>query len=177
MAALQLQLMRSDDPKARTKLLDNLLEAEERLAYSQESAEPDLHLASTDRVPLPEFQKILQTVESLLEYVLADPHSFCLAVTHNDARIIPLPAGREQIGALVKDYLSSVKTEQRAAQIEGTLYSMLIDPIPKTFRTKHLIIVPDQELNTLPYEALHNVAGDYLLRSHVVFYAPSATTL
>ncbi len=177
MATLQLQLMRSDDVQGRTKLLDNLLEAEERLAYSQESTEPALHLVSTDRIPLPEFQKILQPDESLLEYVLADPHSFCLAVTHNDVRIIALPAGRKQIDALVQDYLSSVKTQERAAQIEAKLYTILIGPIPKAFRATQLIIVPDGELNRLPYEALRNAAGDYLLRSHVVFYAPSATTL
>ncbi|MGH7079383.1 MAG: hypothetical protein ACREFU_14975 [Acetobacteraceae bacterium] len=42
MATLQLQLIRSDDPKARTKLLDSLLEAGERFRYDGELLPPAL---------------------------------------------------------------------------------------------------------------------------------------
>jgi CHAT domain-containing protein len=177
MATIQVQLMRSDDPEARTKLLDSLLEAEEKLGYNEGSLRPALHLISTERIPLPQFQEILRPDEALLEYVLAEPHAFCLAATHDNADVFQLPAGRKQIEMLVSDYLSNVKTQKQAAQIEGTLYSLLVAPIPKTFRKPQLIIVPDGGLNRLPYEALRNASGDYLIRSHVVFYAPSATTL
>jgi CHAT domain-containing protein len=177
MSTLQVQLMRSDDPKARTKLLDSLLEAEEKLGYNEGSLRPALHLISTERVPLPQFQGILRPDEALLEYVLTEPHGFCLAVTHKEASVFQLPAGRKQIETLVSDYLSNVKTQKRVAQIERTLYSLLVAPIPKAFRAPRLIVVPDGGLNRLPYETLRNANGQSLIRSHVVFYAPSATTL
>ncbi len=177
MASLQLQLMRSDDPKARTKLLDNLLEAEEKLGYNEGSLRPKLHLISTERVPLPQLQEILRPDEALLEYVLAEPHAFCLAVTHNEASVFQLPVGRKQIETLVSDYLSNVKTQKRVAQIERTLYSLLVAPIPKTFRPPTFIVVSDGGLNRLPYEPLRKANGQSLIRSHVGFNAPSATTL
>ncbi len=177
MANLQVKLMRSEDPKARSELLDSLLEAEEKLGYNEGSLRPALHLLSTERISLLQFQGILRPDESLLEYVLAEPHAFCLAATHDNAEVFQLPAGGKQIETLVSDYLANVDNQSRATQIETTLYSLLVAPIPKTFQKPQLIIVPDGGLNRLPYEALRNASGDYLLRSHIIFYDPSATTL
>jgi CHAT domain-containing protein len=176
-SALQLQLMQSDDPKARTKLLDNLLVAEEEFRYDNELLRPALHLLSTQRVTLAQFQQSLEPDESLLEYVLAEPRAFCLAATRDEAAIIELPAGRKQIDGQIPDYLAHLKNQTSSGPIESMLYSLLLAPIPKRFRLQHLIIVPDGRLNRLPFEALRNPSGDYLVRSHVVFYAPSATTL
>jgi tetratricopeptide (TPR) repeat protein len=176
-SALQLQLMRSDDPKARAKLLDTLLVAEEEFRYDNELLRPALHLLSTQRVTLAQFQRSLEPDESLLEYVLAEPRAFCLAVTHDDAAVIQLRAGRKQIDTQVSDYLANLNSQTRAGPIESTLYSLLLAPMPKRFRLSRVIIVPDGQLNRLPFEALRDPSGDYLVRSHVVFYAPSATTL
>jgi CHAT domain-containing protein len=176
-ASLQLQLMRTDDPAARAQLLDNLLEAEERLRYDSELVRPALHLLSTERIQITQFQRILGPDESLLEYVLDEPNAFCLVVTRDGTKVVQLPAGRKRIEVLVSRYLSNVEDSQQAARIEADLYSLLFAPIPKTLLLPRLIIVPDGTLNRLPFEALREPGGHYLIRSHVVFYAPSATTL
>lgn len=176
-AALQLQLMRSDDPKASTKLLDSLRVAEEKFRYDDALLRPALHLLSAERIPLAQFQQTLRPDEALLEYVLAEPNSFCLAVTQHDAAVIQLSAGRKRIETQVSDYLTNIGSKTKAAPVEAALYSLLLAPIPKAFRLSNLIVVPDGQLNRLPFEALRDSSGQYLVRSDVVSYAPSATTL
>jgi tetratricopeptide (TPR) repeat protein len=114
-ATLQLQLMRLGEPRARTKLLDRLLEAEERLRYDDELLRPALHLLSAERIPLVKFQRILRPNESLLEYVLAEPHAFCLAATRDNAAVFELPAGGRQIETLASQYLAEIDDNKRAA--------------------------------------------------------------
>lgn len=171
-AALQLQLMRSDDPKARAKLLDSLLVAEETFRYDTELLRPALHLLSTERVTLAQFQRSLQPHESLLEYVLAEPNAFCLEITHDEAAVIKLPAGKERIDSQVSDLLANVGSPEKATSIETSLYSELVAPIPEAFLSPDLIIVPDGPLNRLPFGTLRDRSGHYFIRSHVVFYAP-----
>lgn len=168
--------MRSDDPKARAKLLDSLLVAEETFRYDTELLRPALHLLSTERVTLAQFQRSLQPHESLLEYVLAEPNTFCLEIMHDEAAVIKLPAGKERIDSQVSDLLANVGSPEKATPIETSLYSELVAPIPEAFLSPDLIIVPDGPLNRLPLETLRDRSGHYLIRSHVVFYAPSATT-
>jgi CHAT domain-containing protein len=57
------------------------------------------------------------------------------------------------------------------------LYSVLLEPVIGQEAPKRLIIVPDGKLNLLPFDALRDFRGRYLLESHVVTYAPSATVL
>lgn len=156
---------------------DQLLVAEETFRYDNELLRPASHLLSTERVTLNQFQTSLRSDESLLEYVLIEPKSFCLAVTRDKAAVVRLPVGRSQLETQVSDFLAHADSRTRTAPMEKVLYSELVAPIPEKFWTSNLIIAPDGQLNRLPFEALRNGSGDYLIRSHIVFYAPSATTL
>jgi CHAT domain-containing protein len=57
------------------------------------------------------------------------------------------------------------------------LYSLLLDPLPAEARKFRLVIVPDGRLYSLPLEPLRDDSGRYVIWSHVVSYAPSATAL
>jgi CHAT domain-containing protein len=65
---------------------------------------------------------------------------------------------------------------RQPAALELTLYSLLVAPIPRAFRLPRLIIVRDGPLNRLPFEALRDSGGHYLVQSQTVLYAPSSTT-
>jgi CHAT domain-containing protein len=52
-----------------------------------------------------------------------------------------------------------------------------LEPVISQEAPKRLIIVPDGELNLLPFDALCDSEGRYVLESRVVTYAPSATVL
>src|SRR5215467_8763391 len=73
--------------------------------------------------------------------------------------------------------MTEVRSRQRAAETGATLNSLLVQPIPGAESMLRLIIVPDGKLHLLPFGSLTDRRGLYLLDSHIVTYAPSASVL
>jgi len=88
-----------------------------------------------------------------------------------------LPAGRNHIEGLIEDYLQNVRAGHRDIPSGGELFSLLLEPTIADKADNKVIIVPDGKLNLLPFEALKNQHGRYVVESHVVTYAPSASVL
>jgi CHAT domain-containing protein len=58
------------------------------------------------------------------------------------------------------------------------LYFYLVAPVSQGLTSDHLVIVPDEDLHYLPFQALPTApGGDYLGESHRISYVPSATVL
>src|SRR5262249_14282767 len=114
--------------------------------------------------------------EVLLEYVLDEPLSHCLAIERSRTRIFTLPA-RSQIEKQVSQVAESLKKqttnfEAAAAQ----LYESVVSPVAAAISSKaRIVIVADGPLYDLPFEMLGPRQSAFLLMSHVVTYAPSAT--
>jgi CHAT domain-containing protein len=126
-------------------------------------------------VSLAEIRKTLAPDELLLEYVLADPRSYCLVINRELARIVTLQ-GQAKIEKLVADAVKSAKARQVDRVPLAELYRDLLEPIPGVASHNRLIIVPDGRLHMLPFDALVDSAGRYLIDSHVISYAPSASS-
>ena len=127
-------------------------------------------------IPLERIREGLTTNELVLEYVMAQPHSYCLAIGRDFARIVPL-ADRENIESAVIAYLKILKTKGVSKAQGGDLYATLLREIPEISKKERLVIVPDGRLHLLPFDALVDGAGRYLVSSHTITYAPSATSL
>jgi CHAT domain-containing protein len=176
-ANVQGQLMQTSDRDTRELLLDQLVEYERRLslAWTRDDVAP--HRLPAQSVPLSSIQKDLKPDEVLLEYVLDDPNSFCLSITKYGTRLRLLPVGRNEVERLTHRFIDEVRAKQSGADVSHQLYNALILPIPDTQNAIHLIIVPDGVLNLLPFEALRDHQGQYLVRSKTASYVPSATIL
>src|ERR1700730_4999367 len=107
---------------------------------------------------------------------MAQPHSYCLAIGRDSARIVPL-ADRESIESAVIAYLKTLKTKGVSKAQGGDLYGTLLREIPEISKKERIIIVPDGRLHLLPFDALVDGTGHYLVSSHTITYAPSATFL
>jgi len=175
---IQLALLRETDPDARSKLLDRLFEAEQILTPV---GRPRTELQEAARHPHPvdlaRLQSSLHPDEVVLEYVLAEPQSFCLRITRGTAAVSALPAGRRQIEQLVDSYLGDVRSKKPAIETGEKLYALLLQPIHSRESDSSLIIIPDGKLHVLPFDSLRDGRGRYVLESHIVTYAPSATVL
>src|SRR5207249_4794788 len=57
------------------------------------------------------------------------------------------------------------------------LYVTLLREIPEISKKERLVIVPDGRLHLLPFDAMVDGSGRYLVSSHTITYAPSATSL
>jgi CHAT domain-containing protein len=173
-ATTQTRLMQTNSPVERETLLEALAEYEWRLRLAWNQGDQRFPI---DPAPLTQVQESLKSDEVLLEYVLDEPNSFCISITRTTANLRVLPAGRKQIEKLIQGYVDEIRAKKAGAGEAKQLHAFLVQPIPETSTGKRLIVVPDGILNLLPFEALRNADGQYLLTSDVISYAPSATVL
>ena len=175
---IQLALLHETARDRRQSLLDELFEAEQRLSPIRRTNSP---LGSaTDRprpIPLRTLQASLRPDEMLLEYVLDEPQSYCLRITRTSAAVVVLPGGRKRVEDLVENYLTAVRSRHKEIKPSGELFSVLLQTVIGQESKTRLIIVPDGKLHLLPFDALRDQRGRYVLESHIVTYAPSATVL
>ena len=176
-AGLQVRLMQTSSPVERGQLLDNLVEYERRLglAWTREDA-PSQRLP-VQPAALTNVENDLHPDEVLLEYVLDDPTSFCITVTRRGAHVQALPVGRKEVEKLVQQFVDDVRAKGAGIEASKRLFRVLVEPIPEAKTATRFIIAPDGILNLLPFEALRDGQGDYLLKSRVISYVPSGTIL
>jgi len=175
LANVQTRLMQTTNVSEREQLLDRLVEYERRLGLAWlKDRIPRQHLQVT---LLNKVEQDLQPGEVFLEYVLDDPSSFCLSVSRNGAYVRSLPAGRKEIEELTQKFIDEIHSKDTEVGVSEQLYALLVKPIPETSGATRFIIAPDGILNLVPFEALRNANGEYLIKSRVISYVPSGTIL
>jgi CHAT domain-containing protein len=127
-------------------------------------------------ITLRQIEGSLSGAEAILEYVVHNPASYCLVITHDNAKIVKLP-GKQMISGLVSAYLSEVEAKRSANEEARHLYDALLDQIPEVVSKKQLLIVPDGQLHLVPFDALIDREGQFLVLSRTIAYCPSATSL
>ena len=127
--------------------------------------------------PLTRVQEDLKPDEVLLEYVLDDPTSFCVSVSRKAAYVRVLPVGRKEVEKLTQQFVDEIRAKGTGAEVSKRLYAVLVKPVPQAATATRFIIAPDGKLNLLPFEALRDDQGEYLLKSRVISYVPSGTIL
>jgi CHAT domain-containing protein len=134
-----------------------------------------LKTKSRETVGLDQIQHALAPSAVLLEYVIADPSSYCLTISRSGSRIVRL-GSKARIEELVAAYLKAVKAKL-PAMIEGrNLYDALLRPIREAPQKQSLIIVRDGQLHLVPFDGLREASGRYIAETRTVIYSPSATT-
>ena len=176
-AGLQVRLMQTSSPVERGQLLDNLVEYERRLGLAWTRDDAPSQRLPVQPAPLTNVENDLHPDEVLLEYVLDDPTSFCITVTRRGTHVQALPVGRKEVEKLVQQFVDDVRAKGAGIEASKRLFRVLVEPIPEAKTATRLIIAPDGMLNLLPFEALRDGRGDYLLKSRVISYVPSGTIL
>ena len=171
-AALQLKMMTAKTVADVNKLRNEIFSTEELRWVA-----PDVSIlkhTGQQIVPIESVEQTLDPSTAILEYVVAEPQSYCLVVTRAGHRIVPLAAG-SQLDRLVDNYRKAVRAKLPAHAEARALYDALLKPISESVTKRDLVIVPDGQLHLLPFDALTTPENAYVLQSHVVDYVPSAT--
>jgi len=176
-SALQTRLLQANSVIEREQLLDKLTEYERRLGLAWTKGDAPNQRFPVQPASLTKVEDDLNPNEVFLEYVLDDPNSFCLSISRKGAYLRVLPVGRTEIQKLTQQFVDEVRA--KGAGIDGAkqLYAWLLKPIPEAATINKFVIAPDGILNLLPFEALRDTQGEYLLKSHVISYVPSGTIL
>jgi CHAT domain-containing protein len=167
---LNVELLDTDDGAVREQILGAIYTTEQQLDNGLRADEP-----APKPISLIQLQHDLRAPEIVVEYVLANPHSYALAITQSSVQAYLLPS-RYALEPEVKRYrgeLMGKKTDQSRGQ---QLFDWLVGEIPEFKEKRALIVVPDGDLHLLPFSALVN-QGQYILASHLVTVIPSGTVL
>jgi CHAT domain-containing protein len=168
--SLNLQLLRTDDAKAKARLLEALYDTETQMDASLGRERP-----VEKPIALRSVSSYLGKDELILEYVLDDSESSVVVITSEHVRHYVLPA-RGVLDPQIVRYRRSIigkGTDQALGQI---LFDELLGAIPEYSQKSHVIVVPDAGLHLLPFSALTD-HGNFTLLDHTFSVAPSTSVL
>ncbi len=175
-AALQLQLLRTQSRVERRRLLDRIFAAEEQLAPISTELFSSTRTAPRKPFALSQVQRTLRSDEVLLDFAVAEPNSYAVVATTSTTRVQRLP-GRDAIRKAVESLLAGVRESHETSAPARALGEMLLDVIPEISSRTRVVVSPDGALHQLPFELLVTASGRSLLESHVVSYVPSGSVL
>lgn len=167
--ALELQLLDAVDQNQRTMILRRIYDAEQALpSYSPGPFREPIRLKA--------LQQQLASDEVLLEYVLSKPQSSVLAVTARAVHRYTLPSAKN-IEQDCKQYVREMAKKQRDLPLAQAVLKKLLPTAPEISSARTLVIVPDGVLNVLPFAALADSDGKYLIAVKTAANVPSGTVL
>ncbi|GAA3771338.1 CHAT domain-containing protein [Terriglobus aquaticus] len=169
LTALNISLIATDDPGKREAILNSIRSAELAISPSAIAQE-----AMTHPVTLTALQRTLQPSAVVIEYVLAEPASHALVITSNTATPYLLPA-KSVIEADAVRYRKEIRGRKDDRTLGQQLFNELLKPIPEYSIKTDLVVIPDGSLHLLPFSALVDESGTYVLKTHTVAVAPSST--
>jgi CHAT domain-containing protein len=131
-----------------------------------------------------ELERALRPDEALIEYKVTAWMTFAWIVRRgHPVRVVPIRIGRSELRSRVTAFLDTISRPPSAPFDPAparALYDLLLGEILKDVQAgTSLILVPDEALLLLPFEALARGSGgaaEYLAAMHPVRYYPSAGT-
>ena len=169
-ASVNRDLSNAQDTGVRNRLLDRLWELEVRALHPHELSAS----SQVQPVSLQQFQSSLPEGELVIEYALAQSHSLALAITRDRVARYDLK-GRDEIEAAVGSHLAAIRARRDSRAESKALYQLLLKPISLLHESKRVVVIPDGKLHVLAFDSLIDPADHYVLDTHVISYAPSAT--
>ena len=137
-------------------------------------------------VSLKELQeKVLKKGELMLRYFITEERTYVFLVSRKKLKVYPLNITSDEIHKLANRYILSVKgkNKEKLSEYGTKLYQSLFKPLEPLLKgKKNLIIVPDGQLATIPFESFitgKNKTGNpvYLLGKYKIKYIQSASVL
>jgi CHAT domain-containing protein len=137
-------------------------------------------LVSVEPSGLPEVQELLSDKNVIIEYWIGEEKSVIWVVTNKviEAKIIDAGAGK--IEKMISDCRTMIRpgARQEYKVLLTELYNELILPVePEINDHESLYIIPHRSLHFLPFQALIDPTGRYLIEKFTVSYAPSSSVL
>lgn len=145
---------------------------------------PEIILSSAGApLTLTKIQQRLPKEAQLLEYAVQDDKILMWVITREGLKSAQSNISRNELDEKIRSYLRSLSGDQANNNDEvlrqaKDLYSTLVAPVEGYLNSSlQLCIVPDHDINFLPFAALVSpVSGRYLVEDFTLETSPSATT-
>lgn len=173
-----------------TRQSDATLERHKNALWALEDIQDEIEqtdpLIARIRMPrpatVPEVQKeLLDDATLLVSYFVGEEQVIAVAISRHEARLAILEPGADQLAAAVDRFRSDalLSPDQDPSVVRGAargLYRQLLAPFDDLVAAhRRLIVIPHGSLSSLPFEALLDRRGKYLVEKHDVTYSLSAT--
>jgi CHAT domain-containing protein len=133
---------------------------------------------SVDPWKVDEIQNILPDSTALVEYFLTRKELFVWVVASDNIIARRIDVQADNIRELVREFRETIQANLSVDLESRELYQLLIKPIESDIQSiRHLVLVPHGVLHYLPFAALQDEEGIYLLERFSLSLAPSATVL
>ena len=178
----------SAEPEAKVGQEIAVLHAEQKTLLDRiEELNPDLaSLLKVNPLTAKEVQTLLDEDTVLLAYYTGFEWAGVFVVTKAKVLGLNLDIPRRQLAEKVKEFRKETEEGLTVKVFMSRdyekpltdLYEILIKPVEKELAgKKHLVVVPHGMLHYLPFQALRNQEGRYLIESYTVSYLPSSSVL
>ena len=184
--SLQQENARQPSDAARVRQLEESLDAARReravLARRLYETHPDLALVRGD-LPLPSMDEVRGMIPAdglVADYVMVPDRSWVVVLTRDGApRIYPIDIAADRLRKLCKTFVAQIGARDvRARALSRKLFDLLLAPAAAELRRKKIVcIIAQEQLWSVPFQALADRNGRYLVEGHEVFYAPSLAFL
>jgi CHAT domain-containing protein/tetratricopeptide (TPR) repeat protein len=184
--AIDFTYSRTNDPRrafeysesSRARSLLDLIRSGARIAEAE--SESELHVSHVaESLTLDEIREQMPNQVQMIQYAVLKDKLLIWLITKSDftSKIADVDSGRlaDAIASSLKQ-ISSEDEMAAAGSLRG-LYDLLIKPVEELLdQSKLICIVPDKELNYIPFSALISTkSGRYLVQDYRLTLSPSAT--
>jgi CHAT domain-containing protein len=137
---------------------------------------------SKKRINIAELQKMIPSKSAILSYHVGESNILCFVITDNKFELFTVPLNKQFFISIKELYgLSQYREGNRSKQIKSIsrlLYNQLIKPAESYISGKDdLMLIPDDELNYIPFELLANKQDEMLMNRYSITYNYSCTLL
>lgn len=137
---------------------------------------------SSGDISIPKLQKVIPKSTAILSYHIGDTSLLCFIITADKFDFFINPLQKNFYPLLKQIYKQGqYRDGSNSRQLKANgqqLYRQLIEPAENFLQgTRSLMIIPDDELNYLPFEILQDENGENLLEKYTVTYNYSCTIL
>ena len=153
------------------------------------AAHPELRVqrGEAKTITLQDARGLLTDRDALLEYVVTDKKTYVFVMTTEAAatqrapklKSYTLPITRKDLAEQVTAFRQQLARRDLTFRATANkLYELLMGPVRPELKGKStVVIVPDGVLWELPFQALTDTNGHYLIEDYAISYAPSLTVL
>jgi CHAT domain-containing protein/Tfp pilus assembly protein PilF len=135
-------------------------------------------MLTADPITLYDIQSRLDPKTAALEYWISNNRLIIWLITHSEVITKTVQITNNDLNTLVEKARRSIQTNSKneANSDLSELYKYLVAPVESNLASfSNLVIIPNQSLHFLPFQALINKKGEYLVQKFNLVYAPSAS--
>jgi CHAT domain-containing protein/tetratricopeptide (TPR) repeat protein len=120
----------------------------------------------------------VQQGAAVVNYVMAGERAIAIVRAAGSARVVPLPVTRAELVALANDFARRVAQRDNGFMVTAReLYDAVWAPLGIPAGVRRVRVLPDEELWRVPFAALVDAKGRYLVDTVVLSYAPALSEL